>query len=299
MNPSDAFRLAWESLFFECPNVYSVLPISGGSINPIFKVESSDGLFVMKMNSYIQYPNMFSVEAKGLAILSDTKTISCGEVVGICELDTHQVLILNYISSNAKGSNFFENFGPDIYRVRLAHLHRNSAQYFGSDHDNYMGRPPQKNNKEFSASDYFMNQRLLPQLDLATTHQTITKDLRIKFDTLFLKLESLLPNESPSLIHGDLWGGNFIVGEGGNVVLIDPVVSYFSRECDISMTKLFGGFEKSFYDSYHQTFPLQPQWEKRIPLWNLYPLLVHVNLFGGSYLNDVKANLKYFVSSFL
>ncbi len=291
MNPSDAFRLAWESLFFECPNVYSVLPLSGGSINQVFKVESSDGLFVMKLNSSTQYPKLFSSEAKGLAILSDTKTIFCAEVIGVCELETHQVLILNYIPSKAKENNFFEDFG-----IRLAHLHRHSAQYFGLDHENYMGRLPQRNNKEISATDFFINQRLLPQLDLAMAHQTINKELRNKFDTLFLKMDSLLPNEPPSLIHGDLWNGNFVVGDEGHVVLIDPAISYFSREADLAMSKLFGGFDEIFYSSYHHTFPLQPHWEKRIPLWNLYPLLVHINLFGGSYLNDVKASLKHFVS---
>ena len=295
MNPSDAFRLAWESLFFECPNVYSVLPLSGGSIYQVFKVESSDGLFVMKLNSSTQYPKLFSLEAKGLAILSDTKTISCAEVIGICELETHQVLILNYIQAKAKGNNFYENFGPDSYRVRLAQLHKHSAPNFGLDHDNYIGRLPQKNNKEISVTDFFINQRLLPQLDLAMAHQAITTELRNKFDALFLKMDSLLPNEPPSLIHGDLWNGNFVVGEEGNVVLIDPAVSYFSREADLAMSKLFGGFDEIFYSTYHHTFPLQPQWEKRIPLWNLYPLLVHINLFGGSYLNDVKACLKHFV----
>lgn len=295
MNSSDAFRLAWESLFFECPNVYFVAPLSGGSINQVFKVESSDGQFVMKLNSSTQYPKLFSSEAKGLEILWETKSISCAEVIGICELETHQVLILKYYPSTEMENNFYENFGPDSYRVRLAYLHQHSAPYFGLYHDNYMGRLPQRNNKEISATDFFINQRLLPQLELAMTHQKITKDLRKKFDTLFLKMDSLIPNEPSSLIHGDLWNRNFIVGEDGHVVLIDPAVSYYSREADLAMTKLFGGFDESFYTSYHQTFPLQPQWEKRIPLWNLYPLLVHVNLSCGSYLNEVKACLKHFV----
>ncbi|MBK9637460.1 MAG: fructosamine kinase family protein [Bacteroidetes bacterium] len=289
LNPSDAFRLAWESLFFECPTVYSVSPLAGGSINRVYKVESSDGQFVMKLNSSARYPNLFSSEAKGLAILSEAKAISCAEVIGVCELETHQVLILNYIPSAEKNNNFFEDFGK-----QLAHLHQHSALYYGLDHDNYIGRLPQRNKKEISATDFFINQRLLPQLELTVAHQAITKDVRLKFDALFLKMDSLLPNESPSLIHGDLWSGNFIVGEDGKVVLIDPAVSYSSREADIAMTKLFGGFDESFYASYHQAFPLQPHWEKRIPLWNLYPLLVHVNLFGGSYVNDLKASLKHF-----
>ncbi len=290
LNPYDAFRMAWESLFFESPNVYSAAHLSGGSINQVFKVESKDGQFVMKMNSLAKYPNMFSAEAKGLMILADTKVISCPDVIGVCELESHQILLLSFVPSGNKSKNFFEDFG-----LRLAQLHMKSSTTYGLDHDNYIGRLPQVNTQDTSASHFFINQRLLPQLNLAIENNSISKELRIKFDSLFLKMDDLIPDETPSLIHGDLWNGNFLVAEDGKVALIDPAIAFASRESDIAMTQLFGGFVPSFYNSYHQTFPLANQWKERVHLWNLYPLLVHVNLFGGSYVNDVERNLSIFL----
>ncbi|MBK7967130.1 MAG: fructosamine kinase family protein [Bacteroidetes bacterium] len=290
MNPYDAFRMAWESLFFECPQVFSISQLAGGSINQVFKVESSDGQFVMKLNSLAKYPNMYSAEAKGLKILSETRSIACPEVIGVCELETHQILILSFVTSGKKVKNFFEDFGS-----WLAHLHRNTSIAFGLDHDNYIGHLPQINNQEVNASDFFVNQRLLPQLNLAVANKSINKEMRIKFDSLFLKMDALIPNEPPALIHGDLWNGNFIVGEDGKVVLIDPAIAYASRESELAMTLLFGGFDASFYTSYEQEFPLADHWRERIQLWNLYPLLVHVNLFGDSYLKDVERNLRKFL----
>ena len=290
LNPYDAFRMAWESLFFECPEVFSLSCLPGGSINEVYKVESSNGQFVMKLNSLSKYPNMFSTEAKGLMKLSESKTISCPEVIGVCELESHQILILAYISSGKRDKNFFEDFG-----VRLAHLHRNTSTAFGLDHNNYIGRLPQINHQEKKASDFFVNQRLLPQLNLAVANNSINKEMRDKFDTLFFKLETLIPNEPISLIHGDLWNGNFLVGEDGKVVLIDPAIAYGSRESELAMTLLFGGFDASFYTSYHQEFPLKDNWKERVQLWNLYPLLVHLNLFGGTYLRDIEINLNKFL----
>lgn len=290
LNSYDAFRMAWESLFFECPQVFSVSHLAGGIINQVFKVESSDGQFVMKINALAKYPNMFSAEAKGLIKLSDTKTISCPEVIGVCELESHQILILSFVAPGKKGKNFFEDFG-----VRLAHLHKNTSAAFGLDHNNYIGRLPQINHREKNASDFFVIQRLLPQLNLAMKNNSISKELRNKFDALFLKMDALIPNEPPALIHGDLWNGNFLTGEDGKVVLIDPAVAYASRESDLAMTLLFGGFDASFYASYEQEFPLTDHWRERVPLWNLYPILVHVNLFGDSYLKDVEINLKKFL----
>lgn len=290
LNPYDAFRIAWESLFFECPEVFSLSHLAGGSINQVFKVVSSDGQFVMKLNSSLMYPDMFSAEAKGLKLIAGTNAISCPEVIGVCEMESHQILILSYVSSGKRNVNFFEDFG-----VRLAQLHRNSASYFGLDHHNYIGRLPQINDQENNASDFFIRQRLLPQLNLAMKKNAISKEIRNKFDSLFLKMDRLIPNEPPALIHGDLWNGNFINGEEGNVVLIDPAIAYASRESDLAMTMLFGGFEPSFYISYTQEYPLTDQWNERIPLWNLYPLLVHVNLFGDSYLKDVEINLGKFL----
>ena len=115
------------------------------------------------------------------------------------------------------------------------------------------------------------------------------------FEELFVKLPNLFPNEKPSLLHGDLWSGNFLIKNKDTPVLIDPAIYYGYREMDIAMSKLFGGFNSDFYDYYNETFPLEKEWEERVKLCNLYPLLVHVNLFGGGYLNQVKNILSYYV----
>jgi fructosamine-3-kinase len=112
---------------------------------------------------------------------------------------------------------------------------------------------------------------------------------------LYSKLDSLIPHEVPALIHGDLWSGNYLVGEDGLPVLIDPAVYYGHREMDLGMMKLFGGFDQEVFDHYHANFPLENGWRDRIPLNQLYPLLVHVNLFGLGYVSQVSSALKRFV----
>jgi fructosamine-3-kinase len=108
-------------------------------------------------------------------------------------------------------------------------------------------------------------------------------------------LKDLLPTEKPSLLHGDLWSGNVMINDRGEPCLIDPAVYFGNREVDLAMTRLFGGFDNSFLESYQQSFPLLPGYAERFDIYNLYPLLVHVNLFGGGYLSQVLAILKRFV----
>ena len=117
-----------------------------------------------------------------------------------------------------------------------------------------------------------------------------------QFDGLFKRLPELLVVEQPSLLHGDLWSGNLITNNDGLPALIDPAVYFGNREVDLAMTKLFGGFSNLFYDSYQECFPMEKGFQDRWDIYNLYPLLVHVNLFGGGYLNSVKAVLQKFGS---
>jgi fructosamine-3-kinase len=107
-------------------------------------------------------------------------------------------------------------------------------------------------------------------------------------------LQDIFPTEKPSLLHGDLWNGNVLVAEDGMGCLIDPAVYYGHREMYLSMTNLFGGFDRQFYDSYNDQFPLEKNFESRIDIYNLYPLLVHVNLFGGGYVGQVQSILSKF-----
>jgi fructosamine-3-kinase len=117
------------------------------------------------------------------------------------------------------------------------------------------------------------------------------------FEILYSKLGEIFPEEAPSLIHGDLWSGNFLSDSKGNPVIFDPAVYYGHREMDIGMCLLFGGFSQDFYDAYNESFPLEKGWEERVPVTTLYPLLVHVLLFGASYAHQVKQLLRRLVGS--
>ena len=232
---------------------------------------------------------MFEAESKGLQLLRRQNAIKIPEVIGFGEEGSYQFLLLEFVEQKSRSKNYWHQLGN-----RLASLHRCSAELFGLDHDNYIGSLNQLNHQHSSWLTFFIEQRLNVQLKLAVESSQLNLEWRRKFDALYLKLPSLLPEEKPSLLHGDLWSGNLITDEKGEPCLIDPAIYFGNREADLAMTKLFGGFENEFYVSYHKAFPLQPGYEKRVDLYNLYPLLVHVNLFGGSYKNQVENILNAF-----
>jgi fructosamine-3-kinase len=176
----------------------------------------------------------------------------------------------------------------------LANIHKNRSPTFGLNHDNYIGSLKQSNSPTNSWIHFFIHSRINSQLKLAIDKGQLNSSHQQKFEILFKELPNLLPNEKPALLHGDLWSGNVIVDHHGNAVLIDPAVYYGHREMDLAFTRLFGGFNSEFYHSYFETFPLEPGFDNRVDIYNLYPLLVHVNLFGGSYANQVVSILNRF-----
>jgi len=174
----------------------------------------------------------------------------------------------------------------------LATLHKTTQEDYGLDNNNYMGSLEQVNHKKKSLIDFFIECRLIPQIEMAGNK--LSKSDHEMFEALYKRLPSILIDEQPALVHGDLWSGNFMIGNKGQPVLIDPAVAYSSREVDIAMSRLFGGFDSVFYSSYEETYPTAPGLEERIDIYNLYPLLVHVNLFGGGYYQQVKNILNRF-----
>lgn len=263
--------------------------IGGGSINEACRVEWAGESYFVKWNSTGKYPQMFEKEVAGLKILKDTTCIKVPEVLALGKSETDSFLLLEYIQQAETDSNFWINFGE-----QLADLHRNSNTYFGLETDNYIGSLQQFNHQMASWSEFFVQQRLQPLVKIARDQQRLNRSHNLQFEKLFAKIESLFPVEKPALLHGDLWSGNFLYAKNQMPVLIDPAVYYGHREMDIAMTKLFGGFNKQFYATYNTHYPLENNWEKRIDLCNLYPLLVHLNLFGSSYLIDIESVLKYF-----
>ncbi|GAB5424296.1 MAG: fructosamine kinase family protein [Crocinitomicaceae bacterium] len=227
---------------------------------------------------------MLEKEAIGLKELSQKSSFCIPEVIGHFEDENQQYLILGFIESGNQSVNFWSDFGE-----QLATLHQVSSDSFGWKSDNYIGSLPQKNDKRNDWGSFYAEMRILPQLKMAFDKGWINStDIR-NGEKLCLQFDALFPKEAPALLHGDLWSGNYMTDASGNPVLIDPAVYYGHREMDLGMMHLFGGFSQVLFDAYHAHFPLEKLWRERIPLTQLYPLLVHVNLFGGTYVQSVRS----------
>lgn len=268
-------------------SVESISSVGGGCINETAKVQTNIGWFFAKWNDAKRFPQLLEAERKGLELLKSASAIKVPEVISQKTIGTTQYLILEFVESTAMEKQFWSNFGKS-----LAKLHKHTSEKFGLDHDNYIGSLPQSNRQYNKWSDFFILERLEPQIKMARDEQRIGSSFIQKFSKLFSQIEKIFPVEAPSLIHGDLWSGNYMVGNKGEPVMIDPAVYYGHREMDLGMTKLFGGFTPEFYTVYNEEFPLEKDWQKRTDTCNLYPLMVHVNLFGGSYSSQVEGILR-------
>jgi len=153
--------------------------------------------------------------------------------------------------------------------------------------DNYIGSLKQRNIYTDCWLDFYINQRIEPQVKLACNQNKINKNDVDQFEQFYKALPNFFPNEKPALIHGDLWSGNFICDYNQQAVLIDPAIYYGNREMEIAFTQLFGGFHPTFYQTYFEIYPLGKGFEERVPVYNLYSLLVHLNLFGSGYYEQV------------
>ncbi|MCP4437344.1 MAG: fructosamine kinase family protein [Aureispira sp.] len=264
--------------------------VQGGDINDTYRLDAANAYYFIKINSASQFPDMFKQEAAGLQLLGQAQAIETAKTLWIGQEGDDAYLILAYIHTGVKGKKFWEDFGRE-----LASLHQRTSSHFGLENSNYIGSLVQYNRKESKWTTFYIEQRLRPQLDLAIQQERIDRSTILKFEQLFKVLESICPEEKPSLIHGDLWSGNYMVGQRGQPILIDPAVAYASREMDLAMMQLFGGFDQQLYAAYNEVYPLLKDWKNRIPLYQIYYLMVHVNLFGGSYLSSVQQALKNYV----
>ena len=263
--------------------------VGGGSINDAYRLDTTAGTYFVKTNQADRFPSMFEAEADGLRRLREVSAILTPELISTGELDDITYLLMEWVESGPRRSNYWEQFGRE-----LAAVHRNSADHFGLERDNYIGSLPQSNTLHDQWSGFFIHCRMEPQVKMARDQNRLGMGDVLRFERLYGRLGALLPKEPPALLHGDLWSGNFLTGPDGGPVLIDPAVYFGHREMDIAMTRLFGGFDAEFYTSYNEAWPMERGWEDRMDLCNLYPLLVHVNLFGGGYRAQVEAILRRF-----
>lgn len=256
--------------------ILSVQPVSGGDINDAYKLVTSAGYYFVKTNDRIADPDkMFREEAIALNFISETATARVPSVLTHGRLHDIGFLVLEWIPPGRAQPHTAKDLG-----MSLAALHKVTSDQFGWPTDNFIGTLTQRNTANASWSEFYINQRLVPQFEIACNAGFLAQD---QTTTFLKKIEPLLVSKNPSLLHGDLWSGNWMADEEGNSYLIDPATYFGDREVDIALTQLFGGFDPDFYRAYHDTYPLDADYERRIPLYQLYYLLVHLNLFGASY----------------
>ncbi len=270
--------------------ITSAEPLSGGDIHRAALLTTNDGRqFFLKYNSGLHSSEMFRTEALGLALLGASKVIAVPKVYGHGPAGDHTFLLLEYIRPGHRNSRFWEDFG-----TTLAAMHGTTSAQFGFAHDNFIGSLPQSNQRHDTWQKFYSEARLLPQMRLAHEHNRLNANDEKQLENLCKKLPSLCPEEPPALTHGDLWSCNFLCNPESKPVLIDPAASFAHREMDLAMSRLFGGFDAVFYQSYEDAWPLAPGFEARLEVYQLYYLLVHVNLFGGGYVESVRKILRRF-----
>jgi len=254
--------------------------VSGGDINDAHQAHLADGRWVFVKSNGEAPTGMFAAEARGLSWLEQAHALRVPTVI----VQERDFLVLECIRPGRRRPDFDELLGRG-----LAALHRAGAPSFGLDHDNFIGRLAQANKPLPTWAEFYRERRLLPQLRLAVDGHRASAAMQRGFEKLLARLEELVgPAEPPARLHGDLWGGNSMVDEQGLPCLIDPAVHGGHREIDLAMMRLFGGFGPRVFSAYQEAFALSAGHEARVPLYQLYFLMVHVNLFGGSYVASVE-----------
>ncbi len=266
--------------------ITTVKPVSGGDINKTYCVHAGNGIFLVKINDR-RLQGLFACEQQGLEALKQTGALRVPAPLLTGETGNYQFLVMEWLSPGAPCRDFWQRFGHG-----LAGLHRCTAERFGWPSDNYIGPLLQPNAGAASWSDFYAGQRLLPMIKLAFNKGRCRQADMADVESICRRLETWFSPAIPSLLHGDLWSGNYMAGPEGEPAVFDPAVYYGHREMDLAMSLLFGGFDKAFYEAYEEAFPLGQGWRERAALCQLYPLLVHLVLFGDRYYGQVKEVLR-------
>lgn len=268
----------------------SIVPMKGGDINDAFRLESFDKKYFLKVNSANNFPHLFKKEARALEAIKKTKTFSVPKVVNVGEAGKDfQYLLLEWMETSTPTVVNWENLGKN-----LAKLHQNTSKQFGWSEDNYIAIVVQPNSLTDSWSEFYAKNRIMPMMKLLQNKQLINSKQIKSAENLCKQLNSIFPEEKPALLHGDFWNGNILANKKGEFSVIDPAIYYGHREMDLAIAKLFGGFDDVFFDAYHENNPLAPNFEERLPIAQLFPLLIHAYLFEGYYVKDVQTILKKF-----
>lgn len=263
----------------------SVLP--GSAISQAYLVDTTKGRFFMKRNAALFGLDFFEKEARGLDMLANAGAMKVPRPLFDGKYHQEIYVVMEWLEKGQPNPDFWQDFGRS-----LATLHQISAPQFGLDYNNYIGKIPQSNQHHPQWHEFYADERILKLVRRAVDHKLLAPSYISLADQLCAKLSDLIPEEKPALLHGDLWNGNFMAGKNGKVAIFDPAIYYGHREMDLAMSMLFGGFDQAFYDAYQEASPLAPAFESRLRVHQLYPLLVHLLLFGGHYRKDVERILE-------
>jgi len=250
--------------------------IGGGCINTALRLSDGTRSWFIKTNNADRL-DMFEAEAAGLNVMADTQTIRIPHVLCTGTHGRNAYIVMDYIEPGSSNRN-----GQNLAGERLAAMHRHTAPRFGWDRDNTIGATHQPNDWRDDWITFWRKQRLGFQLELVGRNGYAS--LQRSGERLLDRFHVLIDHDPlPSLLHGDLWGGNISFDNSGQPVIYDPAVYYGDREADIAMTELFGGFGTGFYAAYNAAWPMDSGYRTRKTLYNLYHILNHTNLFGGGY----------------
>lgn len=250
--------------------------VGGGCINQASKLSDGKRSFFVKTN-HLSYGDMFIAEAQALEEMFNTHTVSVPRPICYGDNGEQAYLVLEYLSIN-NSVNFIE------FASQLAAMHKVTQLQFGWHRNNTIGSTLQRNEQKNNWVDFWREQRLGFQLELAASNG-FGGELQSLGEKLMADCPVLFEGHQPeaSMLHGDLWGGNISAINNGDAVIYDPALYYGDREADIAMTYLFGGFSASFYEAYNNVWPLDKNFSTRKTFYNLYHIINHVNLFGSGY----------------
>ena len=261
----------------------TIRPVSGGDIGRSYQLEAPTSKFFIKHYPQIEGKRMASTEAGALNFLAQNTPFTIPKTL-YPELLDQGIIAMQWMEEKEITAHDWQTFGRNLAKMHLVHGHS-----FGWKEDNFMGTQPQKNKPFSSWAAFYTQQRIYPLISKLV--ERAPEFPHPSVEGIEQRIKDEYPEESPSLLHGDLWSGNKMMTQNG-FSLYDPAIYFGHREIDLAMTQLFGGFDPSFIDSYQEIYPLESGWRSRLPLTQLYPLLVHAVLFGGGYIDTCKTIIK-------
>lgn len=268
--------------------ITSAVRVTGGDINDAYHVKLNEGQRFIKVNKSESALSMFETEFNGLKFLKE-HSIKVPKPYKYGKIGDWSYLIISWIDQNHFGA-----FSDEEFAESLSSLHCNTNDKFGFIHDNFIGTLPQINTLSVDWLEFYYEYRIIPQIKMAVNNGRLNQMYVKKIDSVFHNVSKDMPRVIPSLLHGDLWHGNFLTDTDGNTVFIDPAIYFGHHEIDLAMMKLFGGWDDRVFRLYGSLTDLASNWKDRLKFYQLYYLLVHLNLFGGSYVNNVTSIIDYY-----